>query len=321
MRILVIKLSSLGDLFHALPAVHMIKKQLNCHIDWVTQTEYAGLVECFPDVDNVIIFPRRSFLKDARLFIAKLRFRRYDCVIDMQGLLKSALLVSVARTGRSIGPSFHREGARVFYSEVAGKREKNRHAVEKNLDFVSHLGLQIDEVKFPVEFPDANVQGRQPRVVFVPCSRWRTKNWPPECFVAVGARLQKTLNASIFLIGSGEDRKICEQIRRNLPQPSFNLAGKQSLVETGGMLKKADLLISNDSGPIHMAAALGIRVLALFGPTDPRRTGPYGQNHRVMVSSEECSPCFSRTCRRGNVACLKGITPEKVGEAAIEILT
>ena len=150
-----IKLSSLGDLFHALPAVHGLKTGLDAVVDWVVDSRLAPVVECFPDVERVIAFPRHGIRRRARPFLDALRAERYDLVLDFQGLLKSALVARLARGRRRIGPSFHREGSRLFYPEVAGPRNKERHAVEENLDILRFLGLPIGEPRFPLAFPAA----------------------------------------------------------------------------------------------------------------------------------------------------------------------
>lgn len=335
MRVLIIKLSSLGDLFHALPAVHNLKTGLGADVDWVTQEEYAELVKCFTDVDEVIPFFRNAFFAKLKPFLSKLRTREYDYIIDLQGLLKSAIVARLARLRSStplgatawqargkqrIGPSFHREGTRLLYSSIAGKRNRNRHAVEENLDVVRYLSIKPIEPQFPVNFPATDLAEKQPRVAIVPASRWHTKNWPVQCFIDLIERLQKTSDVSVFLFGGLSDVEVCGEIERAIAGRIINMAGKATLVDTGGILKEMDLLIANDSGPVHMAAAVGTPVLVIFGPTDPERTGPYGHCHRIVKTSLPCQPCFSRTCKQGDIPCLTGVTPERVEEMALEML-
>jgi heptosyltransferase I len=327
MKILIVKLSSLGDLFHALPAVHNIRTGLGAEIHWVTQTEYADLVRCFTDVDRVIPFPRNSLGKDLRVFLRRLRLWDYDYVLDMQGLFKSAVVTFLARGRRKIGPSFQREGAFLFYSAVAGSRNRNRHAVDQCMDTVRYLGLSCLDLEFPVVFPPAGRSEPRPRVGLLPASRWPTKNWPEDAFAAVGRALRERGDATVYLLGGPADRPVCERIERQIrgdvaPDAAgvVNLAGVLSLPATGGLIGELDLLISNDSGPIHMAAAVRTPTLVVFGPTDPRRTGPYGSIHRVVRANRECQPCFSRTCRFGDVPCLREVTPDRVVEEAMQIL-
>jgi lipopolysaccharide heptosyltransferase I len=326
-RILAVKLSSLGDLFHALPAVHNLRAGLGADIDWVTQDEYVDLVRCFTDVDRVIPFDRRHFVRSFRGFRQELREVEYDMAIDFQGLLKSAVVCKLAKTGKRIGPSFQREGAHMFYSEVAGKRDKNRHAVEENLDVVRHLGLDVLPVAFPVRFPDVGTFDRRvaalprPRVAIVPASRWATKNWPVERFRETARRLQKERGASIVFLGGEADRGTCADASRGLRGEWLNLAGRTSLPHIGGILAAMDLLVCNDSGPMHMAVAAGTPVVAVFGPTDPVRTGPYGERHRVVRADLDCQPCFSRICKERRIACMTTVTVDRVVEEIFTLLS
>jgi heptosyltransferase-1 len=285
-HLLIIKMSSLGDLFHALPAVHALKVGLGASVDWVANEGYADLVRCFADVDRVIPFPRSRLAAGLGAFRRELAQREYDLVIDLQGLLKSAIVARGARTRRRIGPSFQREGARLLYEEVAGPRNKNRHAVEECLDVVRHLGLPLGDLRFPVAFPAFPVGSARPRVALLPCSRQVRKNWPPARFVEVGRALRAE-GASLFLIGSPADQPVCAEIARGIAGEITDLCGRTSLVELGGLLQAMDLLVTVDSGPMHMAAAVGTPVVAVFGPTHPERTGPYGQGHVVIKLGDD----------------------------------
>jgi len=324
-RILIIKLSSLGDIFHALPAVHNLQVGLDADVDWVTQPEYVELVKCFPMVSTVIPFPRRQFLSRAGALIRAVRARRYDYVVDLQGLIKSAIVARVSRAGLRIGPSFQREGARFLYDAMAGRRNKDRHAVEENLDVVRYLGLPVLPVVFPLHFPAPVVSGTAPRIALVPWSRRVNKNWPAPYFVEVARQIQKEFGASIFLFGGKADQAGCEEMRRALVAPAaegcvVNLAGQTSLVEMGGWFSRMDLVLANDSGPLHMAVAQGVPVVALFGPTDPKRTGPYGAGHHVIRSGMDCCPCFGKDCRLPQVECMERIRPEQVMGSVRDVL-
>lgn len=322
MRVLVVKLSSLGDLFHTLPAVTRIKEEWGADVDWVVNTSYAGLVSRFAPVRQVIGFPRKNPVAGAAAFLRTLRRESYDYVFDCQGLLKSALVARVARGERRIGPSFNREGSRCFYDAVAGPGNKQRHAVEENLDLLDHLGISRGVVRFPVDWEKPSGLPAGPRIGFLPCSRWTTKNWPPGHFVEVARQLAST--ASLFLFGAPDDQEICRSIAAGVGPGVINRCGQTSLVQLGGWLAAMDLVITVDSGPMHMAAASGTPVLAVFGATDPIRTGPYGSCHRVLVRDDlSCRPCFSRTCllKEKDIRCLVGISPEKVVGAAREMLS
>jgi len=135
-----------------------------------------------------------------------------------------------------------------------------------------------------VSIPGPDVLAPRPRVALIPCSRWPAKNWPAARFAQVGAVLQSEKKASVYLMGSAADRTVCEEIAQRLPGRTLNTAGETGLVELCGYLQAMDLVVSVDSGPMHAAAAGGVPVLAVFGATDPRRTGPYGPRHRVVMS-------------------------------------
>lgn len=320
MRILIIKLSSLGDLFHALPTVHNLKTATGAAIDWVTNTAYVDLVHCFDDVDTVIPFPRNSMLRDAPLFIRALRRTKYDMIIDLQGLLKSAIVARAARGKMRIGPSFHREGSHFFYDTVAGKRNKHRHAVIENLDVILHQDFDLQAPVFPVSFPPTAFSAPSPHIVISPASRWETKNWPADRFAEVARHLQARLGVSVTLLGAPADMDACRTIEGMLQGGCQNLAGRTSIVEMGAILKKADLLISNDSGPVHMAAAAGTPTLVVFGPTNPDRTGPFGDRHRVIQTQKDCQPCMNRRCKNPDSSCIRNVTAEEVIAAAESML-
>jgi heptosyltransferase-1 len=322
-RILVVKLSSMGDLFHALPTVRQIKEATGAQVDWVTQNEYTDLVRCFTDVDRVIGYPRRDWLQGIFPFLVELRKRRYDWVLDLQGLLKSALPARMARARRVLGPSYRREGARLFYSAVTGERNRNRHAVDEALDTARFLGCPEQNSVFPVRFPRVRRTEPGVRVAIAPFSRWPTKNWPLRQFADLARRLGQRIPATFFLVGGPADREAAREWPRLAGGVrTVPCCGDMTLVETGSLMQEMDLAITVDSGPMHMAAALGVPVLALFGPTDPARTGPYGSNHRVLWADGNlsCRPCFSDTCSRDDHACMGRLYPSRVVEVAAEML-
>ncbi len=322
-RILVVKLSSLGDLFHALPTVHALRQGGAVQVDWVTQPEYAKLVDCFPDVDRVITFPRRQFFRSFRRFVWELRQDTYDQIFDFQGLFKSALAARLARGGPRVGPSFYREGARLLYDHVTGPRNKERHAVEEIWDAVVQAGLPAAEPVFNVRFPTVPVDGAHPRIAYLPCSRWTTKNWPPAYFAEVINAVHREIGGHAYLMGGPDDAPVAATIQQQI-DPAVtvsNHCGRTDLVQLGGWLQAMDVVVTVDSGPMHMAAALGVPVVAIFGSTDPRRTGPYGTTHTVVQhGSLTCQPCRSRRCLRPeqDIACLRDLSPDRVTAAVLK---
>ncbi|MFU8780456.1 MAG: glycosyltransferase family 9 protein [Kiritimatiellia bacterium] len=322
MRILIIKLSSLGDLFHALPTVHMLRNAYpDATIDWVTHSTYKPLVACFTDVNGSIGYPRHSFRKDGRAFLRELRREPYDLILDLQGLLKSAAVAKLARGTRRIGPSFHREGSHLLYHAVAGPRNLERHAVEQILDVIDDLGIKRSKPVFPVAFPSRQDRPPSPHIVIAPASRWPSKNWPPERFAETARALQKEGNASISIIGAPGEEAICETVAKALDGHCQNYAGQTSLVEMGSILASANLLLANDSGPVHMAAAIGTPTVVVFGPTNPVRIGPYGEGHQVLLPSTPCMCGRTRICKTPQTACINEIPADAAIHAANRILT
>ncbi len=222
-RVLIVKTSSLGDLIHALPAVHCLRIGLPAEIDWVVNTEYADLANCFPDVRRVIPFPRRA---PAQLpaFRRVLRTDKYDLAIDLQGLLKSALITRRARAARRIGPSFQREGARWFY-HARVRDPTTRHAVEQNLDVVRYLNL-------PETPPRCSHALRRPRPHlsqaapgFDSLFALGQQKLAAGLFCQTARELLDRFPATVYILGGKADAATCEKSGAKLRGNAVNLAG------------------------------------------------------------------------------------------------
>lgn len=323
MRILIVKLSSLGDCIHALPTVHILKSALNADIDWLIHPVFAPLIRCCPDVDKVIEFPRRQLFRQLPRILKNVRCQSYDMVIDLQGLLKSASAARLAKTKRRLGPSFNREGARFFYHEHPPRKPHEiRHAVDQIMDVLDLLNIPRQKAQFPLSLPPCPLpQTSPPHIVMAPCSRWPSKNWPPDRYALAGTRLIEQTGGSISLIGTASDRATCESIAASMPALSVrNIAGQTTMVEMASILQTAQLVITNDSGPMHLAAALQRPTLAIFGPTDPRRTGPYSGIFKVLQHDISCQYCRKRKCDRPATSCMESVTVTKVVTAAQDLL-
>lgn len=325
MRILVIKLSSLGDIFHALPAAAELAAQLSAEVDWAVQPAFSPIVRTFSCVRDVYEVPRPSHPFAYLSAIRRLRRKRYDCVVDFQGLLKSAFVARFIRAERCIGPSFAREGSCFFYTESAGKLNKNRHAVDECFDVLRYLELSVPKFpRFPITVPliDLNAMAplfsTGPRIALAPMSRWESKNWPAEHFSELLKRLVVEHHARVYLIGGAGDHSVSEAIIAAAGVEAANLCGRLSLSDSLGVLVHCEALVSNDSGPMHMAAALGVKCVVPFGPTAPERTGPYGKIHITLRSEAACAPCYKRTCPIGTQACMHDVTPKQVEQALFD---
>ena len=278
--LLIIKPSSLGDIVHGLQVATALKAQVShLRISWVVREIFAPIVRACEAVDRTYVFERNAGAKGFLRLTRELRKTNFDYVFDMQGLLRTGLMTSRVRAGRKVGRSDARELSGVFYDEKvplpAGGAKS--HALEILLQFCTVLGakpelrgpLKFREVdKLDLSFADTRVGGK-PIVMFVD-SRRAEKCWGG--FKQLTELiLREDRNRKVVWAGTGyvHDRGVFP------PQQFLNLTGNTSLVSLPALVKRADWVIANDSGPMHLAAALGVRVVGIFGPTDPQRFGPY----------------------------------------------
>lgn len=322
MKVLVVRLSSFGDILMTLPAVHLLKRSLNCEIHWVVHREYIELVKSFDDVSYVIGFPRYNFLAEFHKFINELRQYEYELVVDLHGLFKSGLVTALARGQRKIGPSFHREGSGIFYSEIAKTDGENkyRHTLECILNTIRYFGLDVSNIEFPISLPELQLTEPEPRIAIAPASRWHSKTWPDCYFSELLRLLYNNGITSLYLIGSKSEYNLCEEIIMCGGVRAVNMAGKLSFPETGSLIKQMNLLIANDSGTGHFAAAIRTPCIVLFGPTAPEKTAPY-RFARVIKMNLACQPCEKRQCRLASEPkCMTAISPAYVSRVAMDIL-
>jgi heptosyltransferase-1 len=333
--ILIIKLSAIGDVVHTLPFLEVIRKNFpNARIDWVIEEASSPIIEGHPAIDQVIVSHRTSWqrqlfggrespaaLKGIRKFLGELRAETYDWVIDLQGLFKSAVLLGLSRGRRKIGPSWGKEGSRFFLTELPFFVEADLHAVEKYLKAAEFL--ECDRTSWKGDIPireadkrsierflhDHEVEGKV-LVAINPMAKWMTKLWESEKFAALADRLQKELSCKVVFTGSWQDREDVGKIIQRMDENPLNLTGQTHLKELAYLYSRCQLLVSTDTGPMHLAAAMGCPVVALFGPTAPWRTGPYGPGHTVIRQEMACSPCLKKKCE--HLGCMRDITVDRV---------
>jgi len=328
-KILVVKPSSLGDVVHSLPFLNAINTCFpKAEIHWVIAKGLEGLLEGHPMIDRLIIINKDLWknlsqagntLKEIRELYKQLRYEKYDIVVDLQGLLRSGLITQVTHAPLRIGFHEAREGSRFFYTnKVKGNRDI--HAVERYMKMAAELGCDAQDMVFPFPLPanagDAagKLANFGPYAVLVPGARWKTKIWPAERFGKVASMLP----LRSVIVGAGADRAIADTVVSHSDKKARSLAGETSLKELIEIMRHAEVVITNDSGPMHIAAALNVPVIAIFGPTSPKRTGPYGTGHVVLQSQADCVPCFKRVC--SDIRCMKEITPEAVYQEVLGIL-
>jgi 3-deoxy-D-manno-octulosonic-acid transferase/heptosyltransferase-1 len=339
----IVKLSAIGDVVHTLPLLEVLKKEFsNTRIDWVVEEEASQMIEGHSAIDQVIVSRRKSWqkrllkkgqfkpvIREILQFLREIRSHEYDLVIDVHGLLKSGILTALARGKRKIGMSGATEGGWLFLNERSVPVDYNQHAIERYLKLAEYL--ECDPISWkgdiPVFEPDkrfinqlsnTNGLGKRPLVAMNPVARWKTKLWKNDRFAVLADRLRRDLVCEIIFTGSKDDRATIEDISKMMEKKPINLAGRTSLKELAYLYTKCAALVTTDTGPMHMAAAMGCQVVALFGPTAPWRTGPYGMGHKVIRTGVECSPCFKKRC--DDLICMKHISVENVFEAVKDIV-
>ena len=319
LRILIVKPSALGDIVHALPLLHLLRQRFPAaHITWLVTPAFASLLEGHPLLDDVIRFDRRGMATwwrspaaAAQLlrFALRLRREKFDLVIDLQGLLRSGWIAWQTRAAVRVGFDYAREGAPWFYTHRLSTPSHERHAVERYLDVAEALGCGRGPVVFDFAINDADRRavskmtgGTGRYAVLLPGTNWDTKRWPAEHFGELVGPLRDEVG-DVFIAGGPDVAPLAFA-------GATSLAGKTSLRQLAALLERAAVVIANDSGPMHIAAALGRPLVALYGPTNAVRTGPYARNDAVLQLDLPCRPCYSRKC--SHQSCLRWITTSHV---------
>jgi lipopolysaccharide heptosyltransferase I len=326
--VLIIKPSAIGDVVHALPILPRLRKLWpGVSITWMSTPPCAALVQNHPLIDEVIIFERKRLahgwynplvLLELFSLIRELRARKFDLVIDLQGLFRSALAARLSGAPHRIGLANAREGAPLFYTRLVQTSMRDDHAVERYLKVAAALGTADGPAEFTFAVDDADreyiaglIPGASRYAVFMPGANWETKRWPVERFEFLVAPLRERFGLQSVVAGGDMDSILAKQI-----PGAIDLTGRTNLRQMVALLERADLVIANDTGPMHMAAALGRPLVALYGPTSPRRTGPFGRMDNVLRVDIPCSPCFSRSCT--HQSCMQWLGVESVLKLAEE---
>ncbi|MEW6713807.1 MAG: lipopolysaccharide heptosyltransferase I [Nitrospirota bacterium] len=331
MKILIIKPSSLGDIIHALPFLKAVKDRFpDASVDWAVSKNLLGILEDNPLINELIVFDKDSWKsiknipktsRDISRLRKTLKSRNYDIVVDLQGLLRSGLISLSTPSPLRVGFADAREGSRFMYNKKVAVNGII-HAVDKNLEIAKAIGATAKKAEFPLSVDDKSrrkikelLGDVKEYILILPSARWPSKRWPPEHFAALISKLKMPCVIS----GSSADKEICLKIIKNIPETTkqpkiINLCGETSLKELAALIESAKAIVSNDSGPMHIAAALKKPLVALFGPTDPSKTGPYGcqknKELKVIMTGISCSPCFKKSCKEP--LCMTEISAETV---------
>jgi lipopolysaccharide heptosyltransferase I len=320
-KFLIVRLGSLGDIIHAVPVAAALRRAFpQASIDWLVDMRHREFVELVPVVNRRIVV-NTSSATSLSSALGDLRRARYDVALDLQGLLKSGVLARLSGASRVIGfPAdlLREKAARFFYTETAG--DTAPHVIDKNLSMLKAVGVRMPDVEFPLDDRSRGVAAEarlrlgiadgQAFAVLNPGAAWPNKRWPPVYFAEVSRALAKRHGLrSLVLWGPGE-----EQIANAVVAASDNTAAVSpatSVADLISLMKAAALMISGDTGPIHIAGAVGTPLVGIFGPTDPQRNGPWTEEDLVVSRYRACACHYQRQCRISGW-CLLDISPREV---------
>jgi len=338
-RILIIKPSSPGDIIHALPVLRGLRQRYPAaHLAWLVATPFVDLLAADPDVNEVIAFDRKRYgsmwrsasaLRDFIHFSSALRRRRFDLVIDLQGLFRSGFLAWVSGAGVRIGLPNSRELSRLFHSHVANRPSTSQHAADFNWAVAKMLGFDSVTRDFTLRMREddratagdllASALGEtaRPYAVLVPATRWETKCWPAARYGELAQRLRARHGFASILVGGKDDVARGQTAVDHSGGAAVNLCGKTSLRELAVLVEGASVVVTGDSTPMHMAAAFDRPMAAIFGPTNPDRTGPFRRGDAVVRLDLDCAPCYLRHLHQCGFehACMERMDVQRVGEA------
>ena len=327
--ILILKLGSLGDVVHTIPLLNILRREIpDARIDWAIEKRNSSLVENHPSVDKIIVFERESALGAVVSFIKlvkTIRSNKYDMIMDLQGNLKGGIVTLLSGCQKRMG--FARGSSRVetistFFTNCK-VIEEDSHIIERNIGFAKGIGIDAAGISFDIPVDESaktyideflkskNVSNR--RIVIIhPGVTWKTKKWPAENYLRLSETIIKTIPDTVIIVTAGPgEKKLVEKFHNT----DIIVADNMTLHQLIAMLDRCVLFISSDTGPLHIASALGKNVIGLYGPTDPARNGPYGENNFVLC---RCSPCWQKKCR--DIRCMKNIRVSEVIEKAKEFL-
>lgn len=335
-NILIVKLSAIGDVVHALPVAHSLKKNYpHAKITWVVEKPAYDLLTNNPDIDEIIIFDKpkfktlAGFIQYAPEFVKELRQRKFDLALDLQGLFKSGMISYLSGAKTRFVYENTREGSQLLSTRILGKYRKE-HVVDRYLDVVRALGCEVQAPEFTLQVTpeevaktkaiaaQAGLDLEMSYVVFALGANWPNKIWPFEHFAALGEKLYDNKIIPVLIGGPG-DKVMAESLAAITNIPPIDLIGKTTLKQLTYVIKKARGFVGGDTGPMHLSVAAGTPTLALMGPTDIIRNGPYGTKHSSLITPRDCAGCWQRKCPK-KLDCLAAIEPDVVYQAIMELM-
>lgn len=345
-QILIVQLGSLGEIIHALPAARSIRAaHPRARLIWAVDEAYADLLQAQPWLDDVIAWDRRRW-RGFGEFARRVRQAGCDVAIDFQASWRSGLLAGLSGAARRIGYRPSLELAHLFYNDCVAIETLDLHAVERNLALAARLTNQLPEAPlerpyltdaapheaadgpglFPLYPTAADVAAvdawcrrhgyhtGQRLVVLNPDGSHTSHLWPPEKYTQLARRLLRQPDVRVVLVGGTGSHAICDDVAEPLGDAVWRADGRFRPLAASELLARAAVMVSGDSGLLHLAVAAGTPVVALFGPSHALRSGPYASDAAVLQRHLSCSPCFARRCplKYDPPLCLDEISVERV---------
>lgn len=331
-RICIVKPSALGDVVQSLPLLPVLRERFPAaRIAWVINRELTDVLSGHPHLDDVLPFDRRGRWNSWTRLWGELRRGRYDLVFDLQGLLRTGLMAAATRAPVRVGLETAREGAHLLANCTlpdSGKRVPAHLRYWRVAESIG-MGDYRRQTFVKVSGTDRRWTRQQfqdlpgPVLAIHPGARWVTKRWPVEKFAVIAGKAMRRYGFSVVILGAAPERPIAEQLegllQRFAPARAVrNLAGRTTLKQLAGVLSTSQLLLTNDSGPMHLAAGLGTPVLGIFTCTNPERSGPPGDRHELVSTEVPCSASYKKRCpHRGkrHLACMDELSIARVAAA------
>jgi lipopolysaccharide heptosyltransferase I len=340
-RILIIKLGSLGDVVHTLPAVAALKKAYpQAEIDWLVEKKCSILLARNSLIHDVIEVDTQRWrklplslqvLSQIRGVLGRLRKNRYDVALDFQGLWKSAVFGYLSGARRLLGFSkevLREPGCRILYDGRVSPADGAGHVIDIYNELVRGLGVETNGMRFDLAvseeddtYVSSQLDSQEVRefVILNPGGGWVTKQWDPSNYAALHIRLRQETGLQTILTWGPREEHLIEQIFeacKEDPPVTFPTTIPQFIA----LVRRARLFVGGDTGPMHLAAACGTPVVGIFGPTSPVRNGPFGSNDIVVSHQVPCGPCYKRTCEIYANQCMRLVTVDEVHKAVLRRL-
>ena len=321
-RILIVKPSALGDIVHSMPFLYALKQRFPwARIDWVVAHGLHTFLEGHPMINRLWVINKDQWKKPARLRLTLkeindlrrgLAEQHYDVCIDLSGLFRSGVISAFSKAPVRLGFKESDEGSPLFYThKIHGSM--NIHAIDRYLEIARFMGCCVDKIQYPFApynpVPDIMKQLPDQYAIICPSAGKPANRWPAQRYGEIASRLA----LPVVVIASGAEADIARKVVAVSKGNAVSIAGRTGLKDLLAVIQNAVFFICNDTGPMHIAAALNVPVFAIFGPASPIRTGPYGRVHTIIRKDYPCAPCYARQpCSKWGFRCMQDLGVDEV---------